>query len=95
MKRRKFDGNAGIVAAVLIVASLRNRRNGTTVGEVITLCICIGFRRLAKHIVGIGKALRFHLGCAFHGTHNGFAKHELATHFLHRAADGGANDWFT
>ena len=52
----------------------------------------IGARRLAQHVIGIAVTLLLHPRRAVHGALNGLAQHELAAHFLHRAAHGGADD---
>ena len=88
-------GDIGIVTTIFRVASLRNRRNRAAVGQVIALCVCIGFGRLAQHIVGIAETLGFHLCGAHHRFGDVFTQNKLTAHFLHRPADGGPDNGFT
>ena len=69
--------------------------NRAGIGEMIAHGVGIGLGRFAKHVVGVGIALRFHASGAFHGAFDGFAKDELAAHFLHCTTHCGSDDRLT
>ena len=91
---RELNRDAGVRPDVVGCAGARNLGNRLGIGHLVATRVTVGQGRFPQHIVGIGKALFLHLGPTFHRRPDGFAQHELAAHFLHGAADGGADDGF-
>ena len=58
----------------------------------IALRVALCASGFAEHIVAVGIALCFHLGCAFHRADDGLSQNKLTAHFFHRAAYGCADD---
>ena len=91
VQRRKFHRNAGVPADVGAAAGTGNGGDRAGIAQVIAPRIGLCPGGFAQHVIAVGIAFRLQLGRALHGGVDGFAQHELAAHFLHRAGNGGAD----
>ena len=94
MQGRQLDRDAGVLAAVLVDAGRRDGRDRAAVAQVIAFGVAFGARGFAQHVIAIGIAFLFHALGAFHRGVDVLAQNKLASHFLHCAADGGADHRF-
>ena len=91
VQRREFHRNAGVPADVGAAAGPGYGRDRARIAQVIAPRVGFGAGGFAQHVIAVGVALGLQLGGTLHGAVDGFAQHELAAHFLHRAGHGGAD----